>query len=71
MPESAFYGPIIALLVFGVIVVLVVALVRWLHRIRMAKIEARDPVLTKLKQQLADGEIDARQFEKTRRRLQK
>ncbi len=69
MPQTAFYGPVVALLVFGIVIVLVVMLVRWLHKKRMARLELNDGPLTRLKEQLAKGEITTREFEKRRRRL--
>ncbi len=69
MPQTAFYGPMVALLIFGIIIVLVVALVRWLHKLRMARLELKDGPLTQLKEQLAKGDITTREFEKRRRRL--
>ncbi len=69
MPETAFYGPMVALLIFGILIVFVVALVRWLHRLRMARLELSDGPLTQLKVQLAKGEINTREFENRRRRL--
>ena len=69
MPESAFYGPIVALIVFCIFIVLIVALVRWLHRLRMAKLELKNGPLVALKEQLAKGEISTREFEKRRHQL--
>jgi len=69
MPQTAFYGPMVALLIFGILIVLVVAMVRWLHKLRMARLELSDGPLTRLKEQLAKGDITTREFEKRRRQL--
>ena len=69
METTAFYGPMVALLIFGIIIVLVVILVRWLHKMRMARLELNDGPLIQLKEQHAKGEITTREFEKRRRRL--
>jgi len=69
METTAFYGPMVALLIFGILIVLVVILVRWLHKMRMARLELNDGPLIQLKEQHNKGEITTREFEKRRRRL--
>jgi uncharacterized membrane protein len=69
MEEEAFYGPLLALVIFVVLVTLIVYLVKWIHKRRMGEDELLGLSLEQLKEKLANGEIDTREFKNYRNRL--
>jgi len=69
MKEEAFYGPLLALVIFVILVTLVVYLVKWIHKSRMGEDKLLSLSLEQLKEKLANGEIDVREFKNYRNRL--
>ncbi len=69
MKEEAFYGPLLALVIFVILVTLIVYLVKWVHKKRAGEDELLSLSLDQLKEKLARGEIDSREFKNYRNRL--